>query len=292
MTDPIHRTKRWRAGLVMACALAGVLCLASPAPADGEATEPAAANHPDEPGDAEARPCDRGDRMDRRPPRPLERLRRWRESQADPNRPDTRPFAPEPAGRMPPLNDEQVHQMLAVLGDVNPDLQAKLRRALRTNPERARHVMARMHERLRPLIELRADEPEHYRLRVRDMRYKVEAFKLAMQVRRAAPEDPERAQALRGELHDMIDKHFEVRQALRERELHQLERRINELREELAEHRSRKAELVEQHMARLLQGHRDPPDGDDPHHRPHHAPDGVHATPERDDPRRDRPEDR
>ncbi len=198
----------------------------------------------------------------------IERFREWRErrAEADPNFRRDRDMPDRPAfrdegrpDRHQPIDRERARQLLDVLSDINPDLHSKLTEALGDNPERARMVLGRMNDRLGWLVKMKTNDPNHYQLRARDMRYTVDAMKLAMRIRHARHEgEDERIDKLTRELRSMVDQHFELRQELRERELHQLEQRIDHLREELAEHRRRKAELVDEHIHRLLHG--GPPD--------------------------------
>jgi len=252
------RCRRPHLAAVMLCVTMIMLC-AAPAGAADDANAPH--RHADE-----AQP----DRTQADRPRPLERLREWRQRH---------PPDGEHHPRRRPLDRDEVHQLLGVLHDVNPDLHAKLARALENNPRRAHAVMPRIYSRLEHLIDMKANDPQHYKLRTTEMRCKIDAFKLKVRIRHAQHDGNDaRVAHLRRELHDVVEKHFEVRQALREHELHELEQRIDRLRDELAEHRRRKDELVREHVERLLahpgRGPDHPPDevDDPPHDRPppHH----------------------
>lgn len=199
----------------------------------------------------------------------MEKLREWRERRAAEGRSEDR----QRPGRPPrELTAEQREQALAVLRDVNPHVAERMEAALKSDDsKRAERALARMSGRLLEMHEMKQRDPEAYKLRVADNRAKIETIRLAGQLRRAEAEGKaDEAAALETQLREHLEKHFEIRQRLREKELQLLEQRIERMREELKEHRAKKQELIDQSMTRIRQGRpdRDRGHGERPH-RPH-----------------------
>jgi len=207
------------------------------------------------------------DQADDRPDDPrrerLERLREWRQRRNGET--DDREGRPGPRGREDrnnrDLSEEDRQNALTVMRDVNPDMAERFADALAgENPDRARRVFDRMAGRLLELHKLKQDQPEAYKLRVADHRAKIATFKLARQLRAARIDrDADRAEQLTTQLREQLESHFEIRQKLRERELAELEQRLERMRDDLAEHRAKKAELIDQSLERIVEGRR--PDG-------------------------------
>ena len=212
-----------------------------------------------------------------RPGRRLLRERLEREGRLPGQMRDRENAPRRPAERARDLTLEQEAQVIAVLKDINPELAQRVTEALEHDRADARRMLARVWNRTRDLIELRAHNPDLYRLKAADSRHRFEVFRLVQQIRRARrAEDTEAVKRLLGELRTTLQSHFQVRQELREYELAQLEQRIQKLRAELADHRRNKDELIEQALTRIEEGQ--PPQADDeaaedrPHHPPHAAP--------------------
>ena len=249
---------------------------------------------PDAPMDGPG--VDRPDRPPEAPPLDRERLRKLRElrerrlNSADgEGQGAERPRPPGP----PPFTPEDRERALTVLRDVNPQIAEKVNQALEGDRgERANAMLARMWDGpLGELWRLKQDDEEAYRLRVADHQAKLETVRLAWKIRQARDaDDAQLARQLTAPLRDHLDRQFEIREALRKKELAHLEQRIDELRKELAEHRARKNELVDQSLERILQGR--PDEADQPEIGDPGGAGPIHATPERRGPERPRDRDR
>ena len=144
------------------------------------------------------------------------------------------------------LDDEQVNAALDVLGDINPKLRQRIAHAMDDHPERARMMLGRMWPRLERLVDLRQTDRDAYDLHVSEHRSKFQTLRLVAQLRQAQRDEDEAAQQkLTSDLRRHMEEHFEIRQKLREQELARLEKRIAAMREQLAEHRRRKGELID-----------------------------------------------
>ncbi len=178
---------------------------------------------------------------------------RWRE------RPGGDGPRPAFADRKPPrpLTAEQRDELLAVLDRINPQMKDRLERAVKDNPQRAGRVMAHLYHsrRIQELLETRRDDPRRFATMASESRHRVAAAQLARQIRKARQAgDTQRVNELSTRLREQLEGMFEARQALRERELAELERRIDRLRDELKDHRQRKAELIDQALGRIVRG--------------------------------------
>jgi len=158
------------------------------------------------------------------------------------------------------LDDEQVGQALSVLQDVNPEFAQRIKAGLEgENPERAKRGLERMWPWLEDMHDLKRNDRALYDLRLADNKAKAATFRLARAIHQARRDnDTQQLEQLRTKLRRQLEAHFEVRQKLRENELAKLERRIETMREELAEHRASKDELIAASMKRILEGRRGP----------------------------------
>lgn len=156
------------------------------------------------------------------------------------------------------LTDEQVEAALAVIKDVNPEAHARLIRAMEENPERAKMFIAHMYPRIRGMVDAREKDPDHYRDRVSDEQFNRLNGRLAHEARKAkADGDDQAAEELTAKLRANLEKQFEVRQRLREKKLETLEKQLELLRKEVAEHAEKKDLLIDKALADYLKGRGD-----------------------------------
>jgi len=251
--------------------------------AQAESDRPAAESEADAPRDAARRNADADpdaaddDRADRRrfwEQRWRERRERMARAERDDRRPDVGDRPPHggppdrdgdgPRGFAPPLDPEQQRQALAVLRDLAPHMAERIEQALKTGRPRAELLLRRMYPRLHRLVELRRENERLYELKVADQRQMFEWMHLRRQIVDAHRDgDEARLAELRDQARAKAREHFALRQELREHELARLEQRMEELRDELAERRAQKDQLIEQHLDRLFA-----PPGDDDHDTP------------------------
>jgi len=198
----------------------------------------------------------------------LEKLRDRRERRAAEDGPSNRPRPVRPPRE---LSAEQRERALAVLRDVNPRLAEKMEEALKSDKaSRAERMLARMSPRLLEMDQIKQRDPEAYELRVADNRAKLDTIRIAGKLRRAkANGETDDAAQYETELRENLDKHFEIRQRLREKELQLLEQRIERMRVELKEHRAKKQQLIEQSLTRIRDGRAEADEDHEPGDRPH-----------------------
>lgn len=101
------------------------------------------------------------------------------------------------------------------------------------------------------MIRLRQSDPEAFNLRLRDLQLARTAFALARDYRRAADDEPAIREVLEARMQDALAERFEVRQAIRRRELTALESRLTDFRERLDADRQNRDQILEDQLARL-----------------------------------------
>ncbi len=158
-------------------------------------------------------------------------------------------------GQVPELTDELIAEVLAVIADFDEVLHARLTAALETNPEVVRGRLQNDLRRWMAAVELKRNDPELYELNVEDRRLSRETSQLVgeyVAARRAG--DTEKMDAIKTSLESLVGEHFEVRQKMRERDLAQLEQRLEFLRTQVQQRRERRQEVIRQHLQQLFGG--------------------------------------
>ncbi|MCC6580819.1 MAG: hypothetical protein IT440_10290 [Phycisphaeraceae bacterium] len=154
-----------------------------------------------------------------------------------------------------PLSPDEREQALRLLEDVNPELGDKIKLWRDINPERVDQVLAGIQPRLRPLMALQQSDPQLYDLKVQDLRLETQTRRLASSVRHASAEN---APALRQQLKTVVTQHFDLRQQIRQRELENLRRRIDDLQKQIETRRDARDELIDNRVTELT-GHESQP---------------------------------
>jgi hypothetical protein len=143
------------------------------------------------------------------------------------------------------LSAEEVTDALAILRDYQPDVAERITKWHAEQPEGAGQMIAARMPWIRRLIYVRRYDEERYQVMIADMKLDRECATLSQKVR-------EGDNTLEPELRKKIAEHFETRQKLREMEVDRLEKRVTELRNQLAERRQVQKDLVEQRYGELV----------------------------------------
>jgi len=166
------------------------------------------------------------------------------------------------------LSDQEAEQALRVIGRLKPELGEELTRLREDEPRRFARELEGRFPRVRWLLRLKRFDPEMFELRMRDMELYRSSRDLAERVRAAREAGRSEAEAAaREKLDDVVARHFEVRQQIREAELARLERRLAELREQIADRARNRQRLIAEHTESLIHdehrpGKGPPHDGD------------------------------
>lgn len=159
-----------------------------------------------------------------------------------------------PMGPPPMMFDqEQVDLAIEVLDQVRPETAKWARDMAKEHPDEIGRELARRFPRIAMFLEMRERHPEMFELRLEDMRLNRESAELAETFKRARNQnDTENARQIKADLVVVVTEHFEIRQHIRELELAALERRIERLRDELAEREKMSQRIIDSRLRELI----------------------------------------
>ncbi len=177
---------------------------------------------------------------ERRPPRPPMEEPRHREP-----RPGFEGREPGPG-----LHPEQIERILRAIREIEPRKAEELERLRERDPDRFLHMIRETGEHVRRIHELRERNPEEFERFMRVRRMEEETERLAGEIRRTDSADER--EKMTAKLREQLNELFDLREAGREREVKELEKRLVELRKILKERRERKAEIVKRRMEQMM----------------------------------------
>lgn len=158
----------------------------------------------------------------------------------------------------PQLSDEEIAEAMEVLKEYDAKVAAHAESLRETNPTRYRMLVRRYMPQIRRLMYLKKSEPEAYELHLDDMRLGAESERLAREYREADRDnDLGRVADLRRELKDVVTRHFDVRQRIKERQLARLEEMVKRLRDQIDERREQRPVLIDGRMDELTSDRRE-----------------------------------
>ena len=155
----------------------------------------------------------------------------------------------------PPLTEEQVGQAIQVLQQIDPEAAAYVEQIREEAPLRVAWALERRFPQIVDFLSLKQRDPAMYELRIEDLRLAHESRRLARRIGMAkeAGKDDE-AERLTDQLAETLEHHFDIRQQIRERELADLEARVERLREQLEQRADNRDDLIEQRLQQLTTG--------------------------------------
>lgn len=158
-------------------------------------------------------------------------------------------------GQVPELTEELLEEVLSVIADFDEALHARLTASLQSNPEVVKSRLRNDLRRWMSAVELKRNDPDLYELNVKDRRYSHETARLVGAYHAARRQnDAGEAEIVRQQLERLVGDHFDVRQKLRERDLAQLEQRLEFLRQQVQQRLERRTQIVAEHVDELLGG--------------------------------------
>ncbi|MDY6913292.1 MAG: hypothetical protein SVT52_02385 [Planctomycetota bacterium] len=167
--------------------------------------------------------------------------RMWRPGPHRPDRPTTRPH-------MAPLSEARQKELLEALQKCNPVMHHRLVRLQAEDPQRYRWAMRSMwgwYQRWKSM------PPEVQVAVIAEQNERIRAWRLVRKIHRET--DEARKASLTAELREVVVKHFQCEQKVREHRLERLEEHIRRLRTELAERRRQRDQIVQTRTNRWLQ---------------------------------------
>ncbi|MBI1373250.1 MAG: hypothetical protein GC159_11005 [Phycisphaera sp.] len=272
-TSTSRTTRPWRITLALTLAATVLAVAVTPTHAQankGDTPKPDAkadhADRPDRPGDAKVR-------LDGKPVlKPDAR----RDDKSD-EKPDA---APEP------LTDQQIDQGLDALRGVAPAFANKLSELRERNPDQFRRLLTKtpgIANRIREAAVESHRDPEGYRYRAIEAQLRNAAWGKTKQMLTAPPDQTDE---LKSQVQRLGEQAFDTSIDRRRHELTKIEKRIDMLRRQLADHREMRDQIVDDlakeviggNVDRVMPVYLDPPkdllrhDGDAPADRPHPGP--------------------
>lgn len=146
------------------------------------------------------------------------------------------------------------HQIIQFWQEVDPETIEEMRHHFDANPQERQQLIHRAMEETRRLAEMRGRDPEGFELVLQQRRLERHVRGLGEQLRNTK-EAAEKERIL-GELRTTLDQLFEVREAVRAREIKGLEERVKELQALAKKRRAHKAEILD-HKVKELSGELD-----------------------------------
>ena len=165
-----------------------------------------------------------------------------------------KPGSPE---RAEPIGPERQKELREFVGERFPRLHERFAALRDANPEVADRMFARIAPRVDEIQKLWRNDPDAAELKISEMQSGLDvlgARRTLMEAMRS--EDAGDDQAAKAAMVRAIGKHFDAKIALREHEITKLEKQIERLRGDIAEHRKRRDDAVNLKAEELVRGMR------------------------------------
>jgi hypothetical protein len=157
---------------------------------------------------------------------------------------------PSPANAVKP---HELNDALEILRDYRPELFERFEGWASRNPEEARRLLSRSVPMLSRLIRQRREDPESYKLTIQDMRLYRASTEIRQELRTFDHQEyAQRARELTSRLRDVLTRHFDVRQQIREREIAKLQERVEALRKQVDERTRQREKIIEDRLNQLM----------------------------------------
>ena len=189
-----------------------------------------------------------------------------------------RPSPPHgPAASMPrQLSPEQIQTALEILNQQNPPLAQRIREAMEKHPDDVNRLIFQQWPRLGRLVEMKKRDPALFNLTMDEFRLHRQIWQTRVHLRRSN-NSPEQTTVLQNQLKEYVEKLFDIRQAMRQQEVQKLEKRLDEVRQQIQTNQVDRQNLINKHVEELLKKKSDklpprpeadppaPPDSNPPH---------------------------
>ncbi len=143
------------------------------------------------------------------------------------------------------------HEIVRFWQEHDPEAIEELRHRLGEHPHERGEIVRRIAEETGHLAEMRGRDPERFDVILQRRRLERSTHHLGARVREA--KDPAEKERLAGELRATLAQLFDVREALRDREIQDIEARLAELKALAAKRRAHKTEIID-HRIKELRG--------------------------------------
>ncbi len=226
---PYPRRGAWWGVASLWVVLLAAVALASTAPASDESDEATTSNQPATAGDGDEETRPQGDGAAEAPPPPPEGVSAFLEDR------------------------ERFEEVMRIVEDIDAELAEEIRAAHQQDATTT-WQMLRPHMRTVQRMKLvRSHDVEGYEMRIRDIRLARRAGDLADRIIEARQErDSERESRIEADLRDVLAEHFDLRQQIRRREVEQIEKRIEQLKEGIENRQDQREQIIERKIEQLL----------------------------------------
>ncbi len=161
---------------------------------------------------------------------------------------DGREGRPGPGG--PGMGEEHLDALIAVLKDADPDFAAKVEQARRNNQREVRELLAPQAQRLFMMAQLKKSDPEIYALKIEDFKLVRKAEALAQDIKKTE-KDGKFDEAKVKELKELLNKQFDLRQQIQEKDLERLEKKVQELKERIDRRKANKEQMLTERLKEM-----------------------------------------
>lgn len=156
-----------------------------------------------------------------------------------------------PAKALTEQQEENKDEVVRFIREHFPEKAARLNALKRRNPELFHRKRQELAQEVRRLIDLKERDPGAFRIQVEEMRLRDELQRLAREARGLAVGSRERQEAEKT-LKDAVRRSFELRQKVKEAEVADLRRRLQELEGSLSRRTERREQLIQERTQELL----------------------------------------
>lgn len=161
-----------------------------------------------------------------------------------------------------PLSARQIERTLRTVHEANPRWANHLREVREEDPDRFRMLLQQTHRSLQEITPLKETDPPMYRVKLGAWRWQREAILLHRNLRQARERNDPRAQEeivqYTAQAQNIARKMFEAQLRVHKLQLDRAEKRLEEIRAQLAEQQREKPRIIERMTQRMISG----PDAD------------------------------
>jgi hypothetical protein len=166
-------------------------------------------------------------------------------------RPPQPPRPPRQSKELTEQQQENKDEVVRFIREHFPEKAARLNQLKRGNPELFKRKRQELAQEVRRLLELKERDPSAFQVQLDEMRLRDELQRLAREARGLAAGSRERQEAEK-QLREAVRKSFDLRQKLKEAEVADLRRRLQELEGSLSRRTERRDQLINERTQELL----------------------------------------
>lgn len=152
---------------------------------------------------------------------------------------------------------EEREQFLATIQESTPTLAAKLETIFKSDPESAPRILGRLFPRLREAMSVRQRDPELFKLRLTEIEMSVNVLqtsRIYRNLQRGRSVDSPELESAEARMREALKQHFDARNALAEREIQELTRRIDAMSDDLEKKQSKRDDVIDDAVSKIKIG--------------------------------------